>query len=70
MSNNLKSMTKIRQILRSYAQGKGTKSISSRLGVARNTVKKYLRDFHHLSISYKDALSLQRAVFRTRLQPP
>ena len=58
MSNNLKSMTKIKQILRSYAQGKGTKSISSTMGVSRNTVKKYLRDFQQLSISYEEALSL------------
>ena len=58
MSNNLTSMSKIRQILRSYAQGKGTKSISSILGISRNTIKKYLRDFQHLSISYEEALSL------------
>ena len=51
-------MTKIKYILRSYAQGKGTKSISSSLGIARNTVKKYLRDFQQLPISYEEALSL------------
>ena len=51
-------MSKIRQILRSYAQGKGTKSISSVLGISRNTIKKYLRDFQRLSISYEEALSL------------
>ena len=51
-------MTKIKQILGSYAQGKGTKSISSTMGVSRNTVKKYLRDFQQLFISYEEALSL------------
>ena len=35
-------MFTIRQILRLYASGKGTKYISQSTGVARNTVKKYL----------------------------
>ena len=35
-------MFTIRQILRLYALGKGTKNISQSTGVARNTVKKYL----------------------------
>lgn len=35
-------MFTIRQILRLYAAGKGTKYISRSTGVARNTVKKYL----------------------------
>jgi transposase len=51
-------MSKIRQILRSYAQGKGTKAISSMLCVSRNTVKKYLQHFQTLAMSYEQALSL------------
>ena len=35
-------MFTIRQILRLYASGKGTKSISQSTGIARNTIKKYL----------------------------
>ncbi len=35
-------MFTIRQILRLYASGKGTKFISQSTGIARNTVKKYL----------------------------
>lgn len=42
MPNKSISMNKIRQVLRCYASGSGTKSISSMLGVSRNTVKKYL----------------------------
>jgi len=42
MSNKTIEMFTIRQILRLYGAGKGTKYISSSTGVARNTVKKYL----------------------------
>ena len=42
MSNKTIEMFTIRQILRLYASGKGTKFISQSTGVARNTVKKYL----------------------------
>lgn len=42
MSNKTIEMFTIRQILRLYASGKGTKYISQSTGVARNTVKKYL----------------------------
>lgn len=61
MSNKLISMSKIKQILRCYAQGKGTKSISSMLGISRNTVKKYLHDFQGLEVSYDHALSLSES---------
>ena len=42
MSNKTIEMFTIRQILRLYASGKGTKYISQSTGIARNTVKKYL----------------------------
>ena len=42
MSNKTIEMFTIRQILRLYASGRGTKFISHSTGVARNTVKKYL----------------------------
>lgn len=42
MSNKTIEMFTIRQILRLYASGKGTKSISESTGIARNTIKKYL----------------------------
>ena len=45
MSNKTIEMFKIRQVLRLYASGKGTKYISQSTGVARNTVKKYLLKF-------------------------
>src|SRR5665213_3555049 len=42
MSNKTIDMYKIRQLLRLYASGRGSKFISSTTGIARNTVKKYL----------------------------
>lgn len=42
MSNKTIQMFTIRQILRLYGLGKGTKYISQSTGIARNTVKKYL----------------------------
>ena len=38
-------MTKIRQILRSFTQGKSKVQISEQTGSSRNTVKKYIRKF-------------------------
>lgn len=53
MSNKPISMQKIIQVVRLYGQGKGTKTISSSLGVAHNTVKKYLQVFHSSGLDYE-----------------
>lgn len=45
MSNTLTSMTKVRIILRQYTQGVSRKMIGEKTTVARNTVKKYIRQF-------------------------
>ncbi|KAA6307855.1 hypothetical protein EZS27_040472, partial [termite gut metagenome] len=58
MPNKTVSMSKIRQILRCYAQGKGSKAISSMLSVSRNTIKKYLQQFQTFDLSYEQALAL------------
>lgn len=52
MSNNPISMQKLRQVIRLYGQGKGTKAIHSMLGVSHNTIKKYLQIYHGSGISY------------------
>ena len=36
------SMQKLRQVIRLYGQGKGTRFINSILGISRNMTKKYL----------------------------
>ena len=52
MPNKQLGMEKIRQVLRCYSQGHGTKSISSMLSVSRNTVKKYLQVFQRSGLDY------------------
>jgi hypothetical protein len=54
MPNKPIDMYKIRQILRLYADGRGSKFISSTTGIARNTVKKYLTQFASLGLSLQD----------------
>lgn len=51
MPNKTIDMFAIRQILRLYASGRGTKYISQATGVARNTVKKYLRRYVTLRLN-------------------
>ena len=49
-------MTKIRQVLRCYAAGKGSKNISRMLGMSRTTVKKYLHIFQACGKSYEEVM--------------
>jgi radical SAM protein with 4Fe4S-binding SPASM domain len=51
MSNKTIEMFTIRQVLRLYATGRGTKYISQSTGVARNTVKKYLHRYVQLKVT-------------------
>ena len=44
-------MFKIRQVVRLYADGRGSKFISKTTGIARNTVKKYLLQFIELRLT-------------------
>lgn len=56
MPNKSISMNKIRQVLRCYASGSGTKSISSMLNMSRNTVKKYLHIYQKSGFSFEEIL--------------
>jgi transposase len=51
MSNKTIEMFTIRQVLRLYATGRGTKYISQATGVSRNTVKKYLLRYVQLRVT-------------------
>lgn len=51
MPNKTIDMFKIRQILRLYSDGRGSKFISQTTGTARNTVKKYLMQFVELRLT-------------------
>ncbi|MEO8087796.1 MAG: helix-turn-helix domain-containing protein, partial [Bacteroidota bacterium] len=54
MANQRITMAKVRQILRLHSQGKTKLQISDLTGVARNTVKKYLRVFHQEQLQSAD----------------
>jgi hypothetical protein len=56
MPNKPIDMYKIRQLIRLYADGRGSKFISSTTGIARNTVKKYLVQFVSLGLSLSNCL--------------
>jgi transposase len=54
MPNKTIDMFTIRQVLRLYASGRGTKYISQSTGVARNTIKKYLRLYVTLRLTMNE----------------
>src|SRR6266516_395158 len=54
MANKIISMAKIRHILRLYSQGRGKLQIAEQTGVARNTIKKYIKEFEQSALSFKD----------------
>ncbi len=51
MFNKPIEMFKIRQVLRLYADGSGSKFINKATGVSRNTIKKYLLFFVQLQLT-------------------
>jgi transposase len=61
MSNKTIDMYKIRQLLRLYASGRGSKFISSTTGIARNTVKKYLLQFVSLRLTMEEVEEMSDA---------
>lgn len=54
MANKTITMSKVRQILRLYTQGKSKLFISEQTATSRNTVKKYLRQFIESRLSFED----------------
>jgi len=51
MANKKTDMSKLRQMLRLYAQGESKLRISELTGVSRNTLKKYLKIYARLALS-------------------
>lgn len=72
MSNKTIDMFKIRQLLRLYADGRGSKFISKTTGIARNTVKKYLLQFVELrlTIDRLEAMSDRQLAIAFLIQKP
>ncbi|WP_148298254.1 helix-turn-helix domain-containing protein [Bacteroides reticulotermitis] len=58
MSNKTIEMSKIRQVLRCYASGYGTKSLSDMLGLYRNTIEKYLHLYQKSGLSMEEILRM------------
>ena len=65
-------MSKIKQVLRCYAAGKGTKSIASLLDISRNTVKKYINTFNLCGKSIEEVLAMNETDLLTLFneEPP
>jgi transposase len=74
MSNKPIPMQKLKQVIRLYGQGKGTKSINSMLDISRNTIKKYLKIFHASGMSYEQFFSKSdhelSLLFEVKKSPP
>ena len=51
MANKKTDMSKIRQMLRLFAQGESKLKISELTGVSRNTLKKYLKIYTRLGLT-------------------
>lgn len=51
-------MNKIRQILQLFSQGRSKLLISEQTGIARNTVKKYLKEFESSKLTYDEVNAL------------
>lgn len=59
MANRKLSMNKLRSVLRCHGSDIGAKSISNLTGVARNTVRKYLRRLVELDLDVEELLKLE-----------
>lgn len=54
MANKPISMNKIKQIIRCYCQGDGSKKTSAKTGISRNVVRDYIRRFLALNLTLED----------------
>lgn len=54
MANNLLNMNKVRQILRLHSLGIKKLQIAEKTGVARNTIKKYIKAFDQSGLEFKE----------------
>jgi len=69
MPNHLTHMKKVRLIIRLYTEGVSKKTISEKSGCSRNTVKKYIRQFIALGMTFEELNKLNNtsleALFKT-----
>jgi hypothetical protein len=73
MANKTIDMSKIRQVLRFFTQGRSKIFISTHLGTSRNTVKRYIRKFLEERLTYEEVSEMSDAqleVIFGSSQPP
>jgi len=70
MSNTPISMNKLRQIIRLYSQGTSIREITMLLGTSRNTIRRYIRTFEKLDISYAQFFSMSDHSLNELFNPP
>ena len=70
MANKSISMSKVRQIIKLYAQHMGKKKIGERLGMSKHTVKLYTDQFQALKILKEDLLKLSDFELNELFHPP
>jgi transposase len=58
MANRIINMSKLRQLIRLYSQGESKLNISELTGIARNTVKKYIKLFDEKRLRIEEIESL------------
>jgi len=58
MANKAINMIKIRQILRLYCQGYSKLAIAAQSGVSRNTLKKYIKEFTAINLTFDEISEL------------
>jgi len=66
-------MSKLRKVLKLYTQGKSKSFISDYLNLSRNTVKKYIKQFNELKITFEevnqmDDAKLEELFIKTQLE--
>ena len=54
-------MNKLRKVLKLYTQGKSKSFISDYLRLSRNTVKKYIKQFNGLKVTFEDLAQMDDA---------
>ena len=61
MANKIIAMNKLRIILRLYTEGKSKLFISKYCGISRNTVKKYIKEFESIKLTYEEVSEMSNS---------
>ena len=70
MANKPICMSKVRQVIKLYAQGIGKKKIGMRLSMSKNTVKLYIDKYHHLKTTWEELSKLNDQELDKLFHPP